>query len=127
MSVFEDAALEAPPDVEFVDLRTVAGRIWLPQLSEVLVAEGITRLLVEGGPRIWQAMMEARMVDEIVVYRALSPGDGETTNEALPAARDQTFAQLRAMNPRIRLACHAMRKLDNDAELVFRRTLSTNL
>ena len=49
---------------------TVAGRLWLPAVMERLVAEGITRLLVEGGAATWQAFCRAGFVDEIVEYRA---------------------------------------------------------
>ena len=33
-----------------------AGKLWLPAVMEALVARGITRLLVEGGPRMWRVV-----------------------------------------------------------------------
>lgn len=38
-----------------------------------LADEGITRLLVEGGPQVWRAFSDARMVDDVVVYQAQGP------------------------------------------------------
>jgi diaminohydroxyphosphoribosylaminopyrimidine deaminase/5-amino-6-(5-phosphoribosylamino)uracil reductase len=39
-----------------------------------LADEGITRLLVEGGPQIWRAFSDAGVIDEVVVYQAQGPG-----------------------------------------------------
>jgi diaminohydroxyphosphoribosylaminopyrimidine deaminase/5-amino-6-(5-phosphoribosylamino)uracil reductase len=44
---------------------------------EALVARGITRLLVEGGPMIWQAFANAALVDEVILYMAGAPSDYE--------------------------------------------------
>lgn len=51
---------------------TMDGRPWLPAVCEALVAEGITRLLVEGGPTLWRAFAMAGLVDEVYCYRARS-------------------------------------------------------
>ncbi len=48
----------------------VAGRLWLPAVMEALVARGITRLLIEGGPTIWRSFTDASLVDEVVLYMA---------------------------------------------------------
>ncbi len=48
----------------------VGGEPWLPSLCEALVAEGITRLLVEGGPTLWRSFAKSGLVDEVVVFRA---------------------------------------------------------
>lgn len=48
----------------------VGGEPWLPSLCEALVAEGITRLLVEGGPALWRSFAQSGLVDEIVLFRA---------------------------------------------------------
>jgi diaminohydroxyphosphoribosylaminopyrimidine deaminase/5-amino-6-(5-phosphoribosylamino)uracil reductase len=37
---------------------------------EALVQQGVTRLLVEGGPATWRAFSEAGLVDEAVVFQA---------------------------------------------------------
>ena len=52
---------------------SVDGRPWLPAVCEALVAEGITRLLVEGGPTLWRAFAVAGLVDEVYCYRAQVP------------------------------------------------------
>ena len=49
---------------------TVAGQLWLPDVLEQLAARGITRLLVEGGPHIWQGFADAGLVDEVAVFVA---------------------------------------------------------
>lgn len=48
----------------------VGDALWLPSVLEKLAADGITRLLVEGGPAIWRAFAEAGLVDEAVVFVA---------------------------------------------------------
>ncbi|MBA2127488.1 bifunctional diaminohydroxyphosphoribosylaminopyrimidine deaminase/5-amino-6-(5-phosphoribosylamino)uracil reductase RibD [Hyphomicrobium methylovorum] len=67
---------------EVIDSTLVQGTLWLPAIMETLVARGITRLLVEGGPRIWRAFADASLVDEIVLYMAGDPSD----EQALAAA-----------------------------------------
>ena len=41
-----------------------------PAVMETLVARGITRLLVEGGPAIWRSFADGSLADEVVVYMA---------------------------------------------------------
>jgi diaminohydroxyphosphoribosylaminopyrimidine deaminase / 5-amino-6-(5-phosphoribosylamino)uracil reductase len=53
-----------------ITVTQVGGRIWLPAVMEDLVARGITRLLVEGGPKVWRSFGDARLVDEVAVYVA---------------------------------------------------------
>ncbi len=48
----------------------IAGELWLPAVMETLVAEGITRLLVEGGPVTWGAFSRAGLIDEVVMFQA---------------------------------------------------------
>lgn len=61
---------------------TVKGQPWLPAVCEGLVAEGITRLLVEGGPTVWRAFLAAGLVDQIVHYSAAG---GDRPNPAAQA------------------------------------------
>jgi diaminohydroxyphosphoribosylaminopyrimidine deaminase/5-amino-6-(5-phosphoribosylamino)uracil reductase len=58
-----------------LDVASVDGRPWLPAVMEALVAEGVTRLLVEGGPSVWRALADLNLVDEIYLYRARAAGD----------------------------------------------------
>jgi diaminohydroxyphosphoribosylaminopyrimidine deaminase/5-amino-6-(5-phosphoribosylamino)uracil reductase len=51
----------------------VAGELWLPGIMETLVAEGVTRLLVEGGPLTWGAFSRAGLIDEVVAFQAQGP------------------------------------------------------
>ena len=48
----------------------VGSMLWLPSVLEQLAADGITRLLVEGGPGIWRAFASAGLVDEVVLFVA---------------------------------------------------------
>lgn len=59
----------------------LGGGLWLPAVMEALVGEGITRLLVEGGPTIWAAFARAGLVDEVVLFMA-----GRPSPEAAQAA-----------------------------------------
>ncbi|MEQ1695329.1 MAG: bifunctional diaminohydroxyphosphoribosylaminopyrimidine deaminase/5-amino-6-(5-phosphoribosylamino)uracil reductase RibD [Hyphomicrobiaceae bacterium] len=52
----------------------VGGALWLPAVLEKLAAEGVTRLLVEGGPAIWRAFAQAGLVDEVVLFAAGGEG-----------------------------------------------------
>lgn len=45
------------------------GHLDLRSVLAFLASEGITRLLVEGGPTVWRSVLEARLADEIVVFR----------------------------------------------------------
>ena len=45
------------------------GRVNLVVALESLAAEGVTRVLVEGGPTIAHAFLEADLVDEVVIGR----------------------------------------------------------
>ena len=46
---------------------------------EVLVARGITRLLVEGGPALWRAFGAQALADEVALYVA---GGAKSQDEA---------------------------------------------
>lgn len=60
--------LPADGAARFERVPVVAGRLWLPAVLERLAEQGITRLLVEGGPRTWRAFADAGLVDEIAVF-----------------------------------------------------------
>lgn len=64
LAKLESAGCKIMPVVE------VGGRPWLPAVCEGLIAFGITRLLVEGGPTVWQAFLAASLADEVVHYSA---------------------------------------------------------
>jgi diaminohydroxyphosphoribosylaminopyrimidine deaminase / 5-amino-6-(5-phosphoribosylamino)uracil reductase len=65
----------AASGTDVIDVGVVGTTLWLPSIMEALVARGITRLLVEGGPAIWRGFADASIADEIVLYMAGNPSD----------------------------------------------------
>lgn len=65
----------------------VGGRPWLPSVCEALVGEGITRLLVEGGPTVWRSFANAGLVDEVCLFRAAA----ETTHQSAGTTTQPPF------------------------------------
>ena len=61
---------------------TVAGRPWIPAVTEALVAEGVTRVLVEGGPTVSRAFFSVGLVDDVVQYRAAGHDQDAATGRA---------------------------------------------
>lgn len=92
---------------------TMNGRPWLPAVCETLVAEGITRLLVEGGPTVWRAFALAGLVDEIYCYRA---EDGPPGGDADAARRD-----IAALGPAHAFDLAEIRPVGADGLYVFHR------
>ncbi|MEO1206630.1 MAG: bifunctional diaminohydroxyphosphoribosylaminopyrimidine deaminase/5-amino-6-(5-phosphoribosylamino)uracil reductase RibD [Pseudomonadota bacterium] len=115
-----DSVEEDHPALDMVPLKTVGGQIWLPALAEALVGRGITRLLVEGGPAICQAFLNARMADEVVVFQSLG-ADG------MDAARQRVQNQLNAQTSGINFVCFGQRRLDKDAMFVFQPVAQPDL
>jgi diaminohydroxyphosphoribosylaminopyrimidine deaminase/5-amino-6-(5-phosphoribosylamino)uracil reductase len=60
--------IEVAPDVE--GWPSTAGML------HALAGRGITRVLVEGGPRTWHAFLDAGMADEVIVAVAPHKADG---------------------------------------------------
>ncbi len=94
-------------------ITSVGGKPWLPALTETLVAEGITRLLVEGGPTIWRSFARAGLVDEIVCYRALG-GD-------LEAGRAASSDDIARLEPAHSFSLTSLRGIGTDGLFVYRR------
>lgn len=76
--------------VSIKDVYSVGGRPWIPAVVEDLAARGITSVLVEGGPRIWQAFAHHGFVDELKLVVA---GGGEP--DATSCARETAARYLR--------------------------------
>ena len=76
------AAFEAQ-GAQVIEVNTVGAKIWLPSVMEELVARGITRLLVEGGPRVWRAFADASLIDEAVLYMAEQKTDEREARTAI--------------------------------------------
>lgn len=93
----------------------VDGRLWLPAVMEALVAEGITRLLVEGGARMWRAFALAGLVDEIVHYRAGKAGLAGPTDA-------QILTDVRRYAPGPMFSLAERRRIGEDHVSVLRRS-----
>lgn len=92
------------------------GRVALRPLLARLAANGVTRLLVEGGPTMWSLFLAAGLVDEAIV--AVSPA--RATSESIPVAGpdlDRHFAAHR-------LARTGQRTIGPDTLHIFRRGTS---
>lgn len=79
-----------------------AGPLDIREALGALADDGITRLLVEGGPQVWRAFSDAGVIDEVVVYQAQGPAadarsgasafinlDGFSLNSELKLAQDR--------------------------------------
>jgi diaminohydroxyphosphoribosylaminopyrimidine deaminase/5-amino-6-(5-phosphoribosylamino)uracil reductase len=98
----------------FFRVATVNGRPWIPAVTEALVAEGITRLLVEGGPTVSRAFSSVGLVDDIVQYRAAS-GQGAAS------ARDGALRSVNELPGHLTFALAHERALGDDMLYVFHR------
>jgi diaminohydroxyphosphoribosylaminopyrimidine deaminase/5-amino-6-(5-phosphoribosylamino)uracil reductase len=78
------AALKAL-GAEAIPVPRVGSGLWLPALMEALVERGITRLLVEGGPRLWRAFAASGLADEVVAYIAGAASHPATIRQSWPA------------------------------------------
>jgi len=79
------------------------GRIALGPLLSRLAANGVTRLLVEGGPTMWAAFLAAGLVDEVIVAVSPQHSTGGTRAVAGPDL-DAHFAG----HGLVRFACRAI-------------------
>ena len=91
---------------ELLNVASVQDKLWLPSVMEALVARGITRLLVEGGPRVWRAFADASLIDEVVIYLAPPADPGiapdDRAREAIRywlGSTDLAFVDKRRMDP----------------------------
>lgn len=75
------------------DVSDGKGGVKLDALLAALAKNGITRLLVEGGPRMWSSFLAAGLVDEVIVAVAPERGRG-TMRTVLPTAPAAYFAKL---------------------------------
>ncbi|HUC46551.1 MAG TPA: bifunctional diaminohydroxyphosphoribosylaminopyrimidine deaminase/5-amino-6-(5-phosphoribosylamino)uracil reductase RibD [Hyphomicrobiaceae bacterium] len=71
VTIFGEAGMSAPSYPRGVEVRRMppgpGGRLSLAVALESLAAEGVTRVLVEGGPTIAEAFLKADLVDEVVI------------------------------------------------------------
>ncbi len=71
---------------EIFAMSRVGGELWLPAVMETLVARGITRLLLEGGPATWGAFSRAGLIDEATLFHARGPDGAELSPPAALAS-----------------------------------------
>jgi diaminohydroxyphosphoribosylaminopyrimidine deaminase/5-amino-6-(5-phosphoribosylamino)uracil reductase len=73
VTIFGETGNSPPSYPKGVEVRRMppgpGGRLSLAVALESLAAEGVTRVLVEGGPTIAEAFLEADLVDEVVIGR----------------------------------------------------------
>src|SRR5262249_6328691 len=71
VTIFGETGSTLPPYAKGVEVRRMppgpGGRLNLAVALECLAAEGVTRVLVEGGSRIAEAFVKAELVDEVVI------------------------------------------------------------
>ncbi len=101
-------ALAAAGAVVF-SARRVDGALWLPDVLESLVARGITRLLVEGGPAVWRAFDRAGLVDEVALF--LAGGAAAPAADAATLVRRHLPAFRGIVSARQTLGCDSMTML----------------
>lgn len=101
-------------------VRAVDGSIWLPALLERLAEIGVTRLLVEGGPRVWSAFARHGLFDEVLLYHARAAGNARLTVES----GERVLERLTGLSG---LDVAGRRAFAGDDLLVFRRRLGHTL
>jgi diaminohydroxyphosphoribosylaminopyrimidine deaminase/5-amino-6-(5-phosphoribosylamino)uracil reductase len=82
------AAAERALRAQGVEVFRMNGALHLPSALKLIAARGITRLMVEGGPTVAAALLQADLIDEAVLFRApaaIGPG-GVDALEGLPLA-----------------------------------------
>lgn len=104
--------------VERVPVTMVGGKIWLPAVMENLVQRGVTRLLVEGGARMWRSFAEAHLVDEVVLFTAARATTSDTTRMTI----DRAAATVAHFLPGLSLEFVTARHVGDDMMVVFRNS-----
>ncbi|MBC7830965.1 MAG: RibD family protein, partial [Hyphomicrobium sp.] len=81
-----DAGALRAAGAEIFAMGLVGGELWLPAVMETLVARGITRLLLEGGPATWGTFSRAGLIDAATLFHARGPDGAELSPPAALAA-----------------------------------------
>jgi diaminohydroxyphosphoribosylaminopyrimidine deaminase/5-amino-6-(5-phosphoribosylamino)uracil reductase len=105
-----------PPGVEARQVATVSeGRLDLEAVLRSLAKDGVTRVLVEGGPTIAGALLAADLADEVIIARGTEP---------LGAAGRKPFGEqgLEVLDDRARWLLFDQRAIGADTLDVHRRT-----
>jgi diaminohydroxyphosphoribosylaminopyrimidine deaminase/5-amino-6-(5-phosphoribosylamino)uracil reductase len=99
----------------FLPVSTVDGLPWIPAAMEALVSQGITRLLVEGGPTVWRGFLAGGLGDEVLLYRA--------RNARMPAQSGAQVAQHELLRyaPKKMFELAGEQRIGEDDLYLFRR------
>jgi diaminohydroxyphosphoribosylaminopyrimidine deaminase / 5-amino-6-(5-phosphoribosylamino)uracil reductase len=98
-----------------LDVAGRAGRgLHIGSLLAALAENGLTRLMVEGGPTTWQAFLESGFVDEACLVFGAGKAEGEVIS-VIPGDPDEFFA-------RYELRPVSRRPLGPDRLLIYRHT-----
>jgi diaminohydroxyphosphoribosylaminopyrimidine deaminase/5-amino-6-(5-phosphoribosylamino)uracil reductase len=90
------------------------GRPEIGAAVRALAERGVTRLLVEGGPRLTAAVLAAGLADEALVYRGAVPASGETIRPFGAAGLDALYGHP-SLTP------HTERPMGRDRLFIYRR------
>lgn len=112
-----DAVRRAGARVEIVPGEGVANRPNLSAMLRSLASHGVNELLVESGPKLGGALLNAGLVDELVLYQALTL----LGPDALPLA---ALPRLKSLSRRLALRLTDLRQVGPDLRLTLvpRRT-----
>lgn len=99
--------------IKTLAVRAHQGKPDIHAVVERLAQEGITRLLVEGGPTMARAFLDAGIVDEAIIFRSPAIHEAATLN----AFGDKTLAVLESSPSFVQVS---ERKLGPDTESVYR-------
>ncbi len=84
--------------VEVFRVAAEQGRLDVTQVLKVLAERGITRLMVEGGPTVAAAFVQADLVDEVALFRSPNEmGEGIDALEGLPLTALTNSPKLRSL------------------------------
>lgn len=99
--------------VEVVAFPAVAGHVSLPALLKYLAAQGINEVLVEAGPGLNGALLDAGLIDEFIVYQA-------ATIMGADARGMFNIAALPTMGSRFHFKLLDVRRVGDDLRLIYR-------
>jgi diaminohydroxyphosphoribosylaminopyrimidine deaminase / 5-amino-6-(5-phosphoribosylamino)uracil reductase len=115
-----DAALSAA-GVQLVHVpEALMGAAGMPAVLHTLAVKGITRLLIEGGPRTWRACLDSRLVDEAIVYQSREPVTTTSPSDTIQVIPD---GGMDAWFSLFRLARVDTETFGTDTRHVFRRVV----
>ncbi|WP_018982964.1 bifunctional diaminohydroxyphosphoribosylaminopyrimidine deaminase/5-amino-6-(5-phosphoribosylamino)uracil reductase RibD [Salinimonas chungwhensis] len=102
-----------------IPVDSIAGKLDIGQMLEILAAKNINQLFVEAGPGLAGALLEAQEVDELVIYQAPKI----LGHHAQSMVRLADFSSL---SEAIDLRLQSQRMIGNDLKMVFQVVSTTN-